>query len=120
MTGVSIVGVGMHPFGRHAPDFTGMAMGVAAVRLALKDAGVGWADIGYAVGGSNVSGKPDTMVSLLGLTGIPFVNVRNGCATGGVALATAANAIRESLAQFLDGAMVPLTAAVWFVTAKNC
>ena len=27
-------------------------------------------------------------------TGIPFVNVRNGCATGGVALATAANAIR--------------------------
>ena len=31
---------------------------------------------------------------LLGLTGIPFVNVRNGCATGGVALATAANAIR--------------------------
>ena len=94
MTGVSIVGVGMHPFGRHAPDFTGMAMGVEAVRLALKDAGVGWADIGYAVGGSNVSGKPDTMVSLLGLTGIPFVNVRNGCATGGVALATAANAIR--------------------------
>jgi acetyl-CoA acetyltransferase len=94
VTGVSIVGVGMHPFGRHAPDFTGMAMGVEAVRLALKDAGVGWADIGYAVGGSNVSGKPDTMVSLLGLTGIPFVNVRNGCATGGVALATAANAIR--------------------------
>ena len=34
------------------------------------------------------------MVSVLGLTGIPFVNVRNGCATGGVALATAANAIR--------------------------
>src|SRR5215831_10741407 len=94
MTGVSIVGVGMHRFGRHAPDLTGMAMGVQAVRLALKDAGVGWADIGYAVGGSNVSGKPDTMVSLLGLTGIPFVNVRNGCATAGVALATAANAIR--------------------------
>ena len=78
MTGVSIVGVGMHPFGRHAPDLTGMAMGVEAVRLALTDAGVGWADIGYAVGGSNVSGKPDTMVSVLGLTGIPFVNVRNG------------------------------------------
>jgi acetyl-CoA acetyltransferase len=94
MTGVSIVGVGMYPFGRHAPDLTGMTMGVNAIRLALADAGVGWADIGYAVGGSNVSGKPDTMVSVLGLTGIPFVNVRNGCATGGVALATAANAIR--------------------------
>jgi acetyl-CoA acetyltransferase len=71
-----------------------MAMGAAAGRLALADAGVSWSDIGYAVGGSNVSGKPDTLVGVLGLTGVPFVNVRNGCATGGVALATAANAIR--------------------------
>ncbi len=60
MTGVSIVGAGMYPFGRHAPDLTGMTMGVNAIRLALADAGVGWSDIGYAVGGrsSNVSGKP--------------------------------------------------------------
>jgi acetyl-CoA acetyltransferase len=71
-----------------------MAMGAQASRLALADAGLSWADIGYAVGGSNVSGKPDTLVSVLGLTGVPFVNVRNGCATAGVALATAANAIR--------------------------
>jgi acetyl-CoA acetyltransferase len=69
-------------------------MGAQARRLALADAGVSWADIGYAVGGSNVSGKPDTLVGVLGLTGVPFVNVRNGCATAGVALATAANAIR--------------------------
>ena len=94
MTAVSIVGVGMHPFGRHDPGLTGMAMGAIAIRSALADAGVQWSDIGYAVGGSNVSGKPDTLVSVLGLTGTPFVNVRNGCATGGVALATAANAIR--------------------------
>ncbi len=93
-TEVSIVGVGMHPFGRHDPNLTGMTMGAKAIRLALEDAGVTWPDIGYAVGGSNVSGKPDTLVGVLGLTGAPFVNVRNGCATGGVALATAANAIR--------------------------
>jgi len=91
---VSIVGVGLHPFGRHDPALTGMAMGARASRLALADAGVSWADIGYAVGGSNVSGKPDSLVGVLGLTGVPFVNVRNGCATAGVALATAANAIR--------------------------
>lgn len=91
---VSIVGVGMFAFGRHDPDLTGMSMGATAVRRALADAGVPWSDVGYAVGGSNVSGKPDTMVSQLGLTGVPFVNVRNGCATAGVALATAANAIR--------------------------
>ena len=93
-TEVAIVGVGLHPFGRHDPALTGMAMGAQASRLALADAGVSWADIGYAVGGSNVSGKPDTLVGVLGLTGVPFVNVRNGCATAGVALATAANAIR--------------------------
>src|SRR6266446_4061802 len=70
-TEVSIVGVGLHPFGRHDPALTGMAMGAHASRLALADAGVSWADIGYAVGGSNVSGKPDTLVGVLGLTGAP-------------------------------------------------
>ena len=34
------------------------------------------------------------MVSQLGLTGLPFVNVANGCATGGSALVSASNAIR--------------------------
>ena len=96
---VSIVGTGLHPFGRHDPALTGMSMGANAIRLALADAGLSWSDVDYAVGGSNVSGKPDTLVSQLGLTGIPFVNVRNGCATGGVALATAANAIRAGEAE---------------------
>ncbi len=97
MTGdrtVAVVGAGLHPFGRHDLALTGLDMGAQACRLALADAGLAWADIGYAVGGSNVSGKPDTLVGMLGLTGVPFVNVRNGCATAGVALATAANAIR--------------------------
>ncbi len=99
MTDVSIVGVGMHPFGRHDPTLSGLAMGATAARLALADAGLKWSDVDYAVGGSNVSGKPDTLVAQLGLTGVPFVNVRNGCATGGVALATAANAIRAGEAE---------------------
>jgi len=98
-TAVSIVGVGAHPFGRHAPELTGMSMGADAIGAALADAGLSWSDMDYAVGGSNVSGKPDTLVGQLGLTGIPFVNVRNGCATGGVALATAANAIRAGEAE---------------------
>src|SRR5262249_34464666 len=38
---------------------------------------------------------PDTMVGRLGLTGVPFVNVSNGCATAGTALMTARNAIRS-------------------------
>ena len=34
---------------------------------------------------------PDTMVGQLGLTGLPFINVMNGCATGGSALLSACN-----------------------------
>ncbi|WP_416210919.1 thiolase family protein [Frankia sp. Cr2] len=90
---VYVVGVGIHPFGRHE-GVTAMAMAEHATRAALADAAVTWPDVDLAVGGSNVSGKPDTLVSRLGLTGLSFVTVRNGCATGGVALATAANALR--------------------------
>ena len=38
------------------------------------------------------------MVSQLGLTGLPFVNVANGCATGGSALLSAYNTIRAGAA----------------------
>lgn len=88
--GVYIVGTGMHAFGRHE-GVSGMDMGEYAVRAALADAGITWSDVDAAVGGSNVSGKPDSLVSRLGLTGIPFTTVKNGCATGGVALSTAAD-----------------------------
>jgi acetyl-CoA acetyltransferase len=90
---VYVVGCGMYPFGRDE-TVTGMAMAERAVREALADAGVGWEDIGYAAGGSDVSGKPDTLVGRLGLTGVPFVNVQNGCATGASTVLAVANALR--------------------------
>src|SRR5439155_18518634 len=58
-------------------------------RRALADAGIGWEDVDFAAGGSDAAGNADTSVSVLGLTGLPFINVRNGCATGGSALTTA-------------------------------
>lgn len=91
---VSIVGIGMHPFGRHE-GVSGLQMGAYAIRQALDDAGVGWSDVQCAFGGSAASGNADTLVSSLGLTGVPFVNVHNGCATGGSALAMADRAIRS-------------------------
>lgn len=90
---VYVVGCGMHPFGRDE-TLTGMDMAERAVREALADAGVAWEDIGYAAGGSDVSGKPDTLVGRLGLTGVPFVNVQNGCATGASTVLAVANALR--------------------------
>ena len=92
MSDVAIVGIGMHPFGRHE-GVSGMEQGAAAVRSACADAGVEWKDIQFAFGGSMAAGAPDTMVSQLGLTGIQFINVINGCATGGSALFSAYNSI---------------------------
>lgn len=91
---VCIVGIGIHPFGR-TPGLSGLEQGVHAVRAALGDAGVEWRDIQFAYGGSDAAGNPDSMVSHLGLTGVQFINVRNGCATGGSALFSAQMAIRS-------------------------
>ena len=85
---VAVVGLGIHPFGRH-PGVTGLEMAAHAARAALADAGVRWEQIDFAAGGSDSAGNADTTVSVLGLTGVPFINVKNGCATGGTALTTA-------------------------------
>jgi acetyl-CoA acetyltransferase len=65
------------------------------VRQALRRAGLDWGDIQFAYGGSDAAGKADTMVSELGLTGLPFINVANGCATGGSAMFGAYSTIKS-------------------------
>jgi acetyl-CoA C-acetyltransferase len=90
---VAIVGVGLHPFGRF-PGVTAIEMGAIAIRRALADASVEWRDIQFAFGGSYEVDNPDAVVALMGLTGIPFTDVYNGCATAASALTMAANTIR--------------------------
>ncbi|MGP0032394.1 MAG: thiolase family protein [Acidimicrobiales bacterium] len=95
MTNVVITGVGLHPFGR----FEGVSttdMGVAAVRAALAQAEVGRggfqaAFCGTAYGGVATGHK---VLSRLGMTGMPIVDIEAGCASGGAALMVAAGAIR--------------------------
>jgi len=94
VSGVYIVGAGIHPFGR-TPERTGLQQGVFAVRQALGRAGLDWREIQFAYGGSDAAGKADTMVSELGLTGLPFINVANGCATGGSAMFGAYSTIKS-------------------------
>ncbi len=93
---VSIVGVGLHPFGRH--DISGREMGLVAARAALRDAGLEWSDVQFAAGGSRDSGHAAALVSELGLSGVPFIGVYNGCGTGGSALLTATQAIESGAA----------------------
>ena len=97
MSDVAIVGIGMHAFGRH--PISGREQGAIAARRALADAGITWSDVEYAFGGSSAAGAADTLVSDLGLTGVPFINVANGCATGGSALISAYNALRAGAAE---------------------
>ncbi len=94
MTDVFIVGIGIHPFGR-TEGVSGVDQGVYATRAALQDAGIDWPAIQFAYGASEAAGNPDTMVEKLGLTGVQFINVRNGCAAGGSALFSAQMAIRS-------------------------
>ncbi len=91
MDDVAIIGVGLHPFGRHG-DKSAFEMGADAVELALTDAGVPWSDVQCAFGGS-WEVWTDPMTSLVGLTGIPFINVFSACATGAATIQQAANAI---------------------------
>ncbi len=94
---VAIVGIGMHPFGRFE-GMTGLDLGAFAVRQALRDAGIQWTDVQFAFGGSLAGSLPgakesiqtDQLVTQLGLTGIQFTNVHNGCATVGSTLSMAA------------------------------
>jgi len=91
---VAIVGVGIHPFGR-TPERSGLQQGAYAARAAMKDAGLEWKDMQFAYGGSFSAGSADALVNELGLTGLPFTNVANGCATGGSSLMSAYNAIKS-------------------------
>ncbi len=93
---VAIIGIGIHPFGR-TEGVTGRDQGVHAARAALADAGLEWDNMQFAYGGSAAAGAADTMVSQLGLTGLQFINVANGCATGGSALQSAYMAIQSGL-----------------------
>jgi acetyl-CoA C-acetyltransferase len=91
MDDVAIIGVGLHPFGRHG-DKSAFEMAADAVELALTDAGVQWRDVQCAFGGS-WEVWTDPVTSLIGLTGLPFVNVFSACATGVATIQQAANSI---------------------------
>jgi acetyl-CoA C-acetyltransferase len=104
MNDVAIIGVGMHPFGRF--DKTAFEMGAEAIDLATADAGIAWSDVQFAVGGSWEVAQTDPLTAVLGLTGIPFTNVFNACATAASAIQQTANSIK--LGQYDIGVAVGL------------
>ncbi|MET0726770.1 MAG: thiolase family protein [Acidimicrobiales bacterium] len=93
MNDVAIIGVGLHPFGRFGAK-SAMEMGADAIQTALGDAGVEWKDIQFGFGGSYEVANPDAVTRLVGLTGIPFIDVFNACATAASTIELTADAIR--------------------------
>jgi acetyl-CoA C-acetyltransferase len=93
MNDVAIIGVGLHPFGRFDGK-SAMEMGADAIQAALSDASIDWKDIQFGVGGSHEVSNPDAVTRLVGLTGIPFTDVFNACATAASATQLCADTIR--------------------------
>ncbi|MDP2954573.1 MAG: thiolase family protein [Chloroflexota bacterium] len=87
MREVAIIGVGMHPFGRF-DDKSYVDIGREATVAALKDAGIEWKQVQTAY--CSCMYLPATsgvrVLSTLGRTGIPIVDVEAACASGGVGL----------------------------------
>ncbi|WP_420751218.1 thiolase family protein [Rhodococcus sp. O3] len=94
MNDVAIIGVGLHPFGRFGTR-SAIEMAADAIQLALEDSGVAWKDIQFGIGGSYEVDNTDSVTRLVGLTGIPFTNVFNACATSASAIEQTADGIRS-------------------------
>jgi acetyl-CoA acetyltransferase len=96
---VYVAGVAMVPFTKPGRGAMYDAMGAEAVRGALADADLGYADVQQAyVGfcyGDSTSGQK--AIYQVGLTGIPIINVNNACATGSTALFLARQAVESGM-----------------------
>jgi acetyl-CoA acetyltransferase len=93
---VVVAGVGIHPFGRF-DGVTTTDLGVTAVKAALDEAGIGKGGFQAAFCATAYGGVASghKVLSRLGMTGMPIVDVEAGCASGGAALSLAGNAIRS-------------------------
>lgn len=98
MREVSVIGVGMSAFGRHEGKEV-EELGEEAVRGALKDAGLEFSDLEIAFCGHALQGitAGQRVLSRVGMTGIPIVNVENACATGSAAFYQAVAAVGSGL-----------------------
>jgi sterol carrier protein 2 len=98
---VNVIGVGMVKFQKPGASDPYEVMASAAIRDALKDAGVDFKEIeqayaGYVFGDSTCGQRA---VYTVGTTGIPVINVNNNCSTGSSALYLARQAIEGGLAE---------------------
>lgn len=98
---VAVIGTGMFPFGLH-PDKTIEEMSYHALQEALSEASIepGQVELAYFsnVLGARLWGRQtlgQELFDLIGIKGIPVVNVENACASGSTAIHEAALSIHH-------------------------
>ncbi len=107
MSGVAVLGAGMHPWGKWGKSF--VEYGVVAARSALRDAGVDWEDVQFVAAGETVrNGYPgyvaaSTFAQALGWNGAQIATCYAACASGAQAIDVARARI---LAGLCDVALV--------------
>jgi len=100
---VSVIGVGMHPWGKWGNNF--VEYGVKAARDALADAGISWRDVDFISGAATMRcGYPGyvagaTFAQALGWQGAEVNTSYAACASGSQALAAARTKILSGQAQ---------------------
>jgi acetyl-CoA acetyltransferase len=128
MTGASVIGVGMIPFGKY-PAMNFADLGWPAVKAAIADAGIDPRAIEAAYCGTVFGGmmSGQRILARIGISGIPITNVENACSSSSTALRQAVTAIRagmhdivivigvEKLTKF-GGGTLPLEEEDWEVS----
>lgn len=106
MTGVSVIGIGMTPFGASSESIISLAR--RACELSLEDASIDVSQIdSFYLGnfaGESFSGQnhlAPIISNVLGLSSIPCTRVEGACASGGLALRQGIMAIRSGEAKIV-------------------
>lgn len=115
---VYVAGIGLHPYQRPSEDTSLVRLGVTAVREALADAGLRYADVDNVYTGTATSGMAVTrpVLAYLGATGVAMTQVDNASASGSSAVRLASIAVASgvsdvSLALGLDKRLTVVNAA---------
>ena len=98
---IKVIGVGMTPFTSPSKEVPYTEFGPQAIRLALKDASIDYADIDDVfvayIYGDTCCGQ--RIAYDVGLTGVRITNVNNACASGSTAIHLARQAILSGEAE---------------------
>lgn len=128
MRGVSVIGVGMVPFGKY-PERKLSDLGWPAVKAAIHDAGIDAKKIQAAYCGTALGGmmSGQRVLGRIGLSGIPISNVENACSSSSSAFRQGVLAVHsgeydvvlvvgvEKLSKF-GGGTLPLEEEDWEVS----